>query len=112
MTVQILGHHKCNDTKKALRFFKERNIECLVKNVRDFPCSRGELENISRSIPAADLVDVESKLYKSGGYSYREFDPVSEIMEHPDLMKTPVVRCGKAATVGYQPETWVKWIAG
>jgi len=110
MVIQILGHNKSNDTKKALRFFKERNIECHLKDIREFPPSRGELENIARSISVAGLVDTEGKLYKSGGYSYREFDPIEEILEHPELLKTPVVRCGREAAAGYAPEIWVKWI--
>ena len=32
-----------------------------------------------------------------------------ELLEHPELFNTPIVRNGKEATVGYQPEVWVKW---
>jgi arsenate reductase-like glutaredoxin family protein len=32
-----------------------------------------------------------------------------KIFENPELMKTPVVRNGKLATVGYAPEIWEKW---
>ena len=32
-----------------------------------------------------------------------------KLFDLPELMKTPVVRNGKKATVGYCPEVWKKW---
>ena len=32
-----------------------------------------------------------------------------KVFDDPRLMKTPVVRNGKKATVGYQPEIWATW---
>ena len=32
-----------------------------------------------------------------------------KVFDDPRLMKTPVVRCGKKATLGYCPEVWEKW---
>jgi len=36
-------------------------------------------------------------------------DIETEILEHPLLLKTPIVRNGRQATVGYQPEVWKQW---
>lgn len=33
------------------------------------------------------------------------------LLNNPSLYKTPVVRNGKLATVGYQPEVWKTWEA-
>jgi arsenate reductase-like glutaredoxin family protein len=33
------------------------------------------------------------------------------LLEDPLLLKTPIVRNGKEATVGYAPETWAAWLA-
>ena len=32
-----------------------------------------------------------------------------KLMEMPKLYKTPIVRNGKQATVGYQPDVWKGW---
>ena len=32
-----------------------------------------------------------------------------KVFEDPKLMKTPIVRNGKKATVGYCPEIWDAW---
>jgi len=31
------------------------------------------------------------------------------VLENPTLLRTPIVRNGKQATVGYQPEQWKTW---
>ena len=32
-----------------------------------------------------------------------------KLFENQQLLKTPIVRNGRQATVGYQPEVWAKW---
>lgn len=36
-------------------------------------------------------------------------DKVEKVLENPTLLRTPIVRNGKQATVGYQPEQWKTW---
>ena len=38
-----------------------------------------------------------------------EEDKEEKLLENPKLFKTPIVRNGKKATVGYEPEIWNKW---
>ena len=33
----------------------------------------------------------------------------AQLLEHPELLRTPIVRNGRKATVGYCPETWAEW---
>jgi arsenate reductase-like glutaredoxin family protein len=68
--------------------------------------SPGELQSIAASIPSEDLIDTDSKLYKKKGMAYMEFDIIEELMENPALIKTPVVRFGKKAVLGFEPEQW------
>ena len=51
MNIQIFGTKKCNDTKKAERFFKERNIKFHFRDLAEKGISKGELNNISHKIP-------------------------------------------------------------
>ncbi len=110
MNIQIIGTKKCNSTKKAVRFFKERNIPFYFVDLNERELSPGELSAIIARIPASDLIDTESKLYKKKGYEYMEYDPMEEIMENNLLMRTPVVRNGKLVTVGYDGSTWKEWL--
>ena len=32
-----------------------------------------------------------------------------KLMEYPELFRTPIVRNGKEATVGYCPDVWANW---
>ena len=111
MTVQILGTRKSNDTKKALRFFSERRISYHFRDLSEKGLSRGELENISRSVDLQDIVDPESPQYKKRGMAYMDFDIAEEVLEDSLLIKMPVVRSGNKATVGYSPEEWKRWIS-
>ncbi len=36
-------------------------------------------------------------------------DRVETVLENPQILKTPIVRNGKQATVGYCPEIWKTW---
>ncbi|MCB0746228.1 MAG: ArsC family transcriptional regulator [Ignavibacteriae bacterium] len=109
MNIQIFGTKKCSDTKKAERFFKERNIQFHFRDLTEKGISKGELENISRAIGLDDLIDTESKQYKKRGMQFMVFNLEEELLEDPLLIKTPIVRNGKDATVGYTPDVWKKW---
>jgi arsenate reductase-like glutaredoxin family protein len=110
MTIQIFGTKKCKDTRKAVRFFKERGITPHQVDLNEKGISSGELSSIARSVGRDNLVDPESRAYKDKGMAYMEFDPEEEILENPLLLKTPVVRNGKDATIGLAMETWQAWI--
>ena len=36
-------------------------------------------------------------------------DKLEKLLADPRLLKTPIVRNGRQATVGYQPEVWKNW---
>ncbi len=110
MNIQIFGTRKCNNTKKAQRFFKERGIKFHFRDLTEKGLSNGELQNICRVIPLDDLIDTDSKQYKKKGMKYMVFDLEEELLEDPLLLKTPIVRNGKDATIGYQPDVWKEWI--
>lgn len=112
MGIQIIGTKKCRETQKTERYFKERGWEYHLVDLSQRALSSGELNSIARALGADELIDPESKLYKKKGMSYMDFDPVEELEEHPELMKTPVVRSGHKAVIGYEPELWKKMIEG
>jgi len=106
LSIQIIGTKKCRETQKTERYFKERGIDYYFVDLNQRALSSGELSSIVRAIGADELINAESKIYKKKGMAYMEFDPVEEIEEHPDLMKTPVVRDGHRAVLGFDPDAW------
>ena len=36
-------------------------------------------------------------------------DKLEKVLENPQVIKTPVVRNGRASTLGYQPDIWKVW---
>lgn len=110
MNIQIFGTKKCKDTQKAERFFKERRVSYHFRNLSEKGISKGELDNIKRSIPIEVLLDREGKQFKKRNLEYIVFNPEEELLNDALLFQTPIVRNGKIAALGYQPDIWKKWI--
>lgn len=109
MNIQIFGKPKCFDTRKAERYFKERRIKYQYIDLKKYGISRGELQAVLRAIPLEELIDSkhpDASLLTH--LAYRE-DQIEKIMEDSTLLKTPIVRNGKQATVGPQPNVWNSW---
>lgn len=112
MNVQIFGKTKCFDTKKAQRYFKERNIKVQFINLKEKSMSKGELTSVMQAVGGLDkLINPKAKdqdalpLIK---YIADE-DKFEKLLENQQVLLTPVVRNGKQATVGYQPDVWKNW---
>lgn len=112
MNVQIFGKPKCFDTKKAERYFKERRIPFQSVDLLKYGMSGGEFDSVLRAVGGIDHLieweagspEVELLRYLSDARQKED-----KVFDHPKLMKTPVVRNGKKATVGYCPEIWASW---
>lgn len=104
MTLQIIGTKKSKETQKAVRYCKERGIAFQMIDLRERELSPGELSSILRHVEAEELIDRESAYYKKHGYQYLDYEPVEEIMEHPELMSIPVIRSSKGAVIGFSTE--------
>lgn len=111
MNIQIFGVKKCFDTKKAERYFKERNIKYQFIDLNEKGLSKGELQSVRTSVELNELINKESKEYKTLNLASIRSSSIKEelLLAHPKLYKTPIVRNGKKATVGYQPDVWKEW---
>ncbi|MBQ7117932.1 MAG: ArsC family transcriptional regulator [Clostridia bacterium] len=113
MNIQIYGTNKCFDTKKAQRYFKERNIKFQFVDLSKFGMSKGEYQSIKRALGCKleDLVNEKSKKYDSSYIKYLASEEAKEekLLENQELFKTPIVRNGKKATLGFCPDEWKKW---
>lgn len=112
MNIQIFGKHKCFDTKKAERYFKERRINYQYVDLLRFGLSGKEFDAVLRGVGGIDnLIDWNSKSPDVTLMKYMDSTAAKEdkVFDDPSLMRTPIVRNGKQVTVGYCPEIWSNW---
>jgi len=112
VNIQIFGKSKCFDTKKAERYFKERRIKVQNIDLLKYGMSGGEFDSVLRAVGGIDnLIDWDSKHPDVTLMKYMDDQRAKEdkVFDNPALMRTPVVRNGKKATVGYAPEVWADW---
>jgi arsenate reductase-like glutaredoxin family protein len=110
MALQIFGTHKCPDTRKAERYFKERDIPYHFVDLADKGISPGELAVLRKALGAENLMDSSSKRYRDRGLAYMDFDVEEEILADPLLLRTPILRNGPQAVVGHDPAGWARLV--
>jgi arsenate reductase len=115
VNIQIFGTKKCADSRKTERFFKERGIRVQSIDLAQKGMSAGELRSVAARVGGAEqLIDRQGTRYLEKGLKYAApTGPRIEklLIDDPLLLRTPVVRDGARATVGYCPEVWQQWIA-
>ncbi|AHF10513.1 MULTISPECIES: arsenate reductase family protein [Dehalobacter] len=111
MNIQIFGIKKCFDTKKAERWFKERRIQYQLIDLEQKGLSKGELQSIKAAIGLNNLFNTGSKDYSRLNLNKISSSNVREelLLNNPSLYRTPIVRNGRQATVGYASEVWESW---
>ncbi|MDO9534118.1 MAG: arsenate reductase family protein [Bacillota bacterium] len=111
MNVQIYGIKRCFDTKKAERYFKERKIKFQFVDLTIKSLSKGELHSVKNAVGLSSLINSKSKDYKRLNMDRIFTASLKEeiLLNNPTLFRTPIVRNGKEATVGYEPEVWNRW---
>ncbi|MDR1216982.1 MAG: ArsC family transcriptional regulator [Oscillospiraceae bacterium] len=109
MNIQIFGKSKCFDTKKAERYFKERRIKYQSIDLLRYGMSRGEFGSVKAAVGLDAMTDADARGYELLKYLAYESAREEKLMEDPSLIKTPIVRNGRQATVGYRPDVWAGW---
>ena len=110
MNIQIFGRSKCFDTKKAERWFKERRIKFQSVDVRKYGMSLGELTSVKNAVGLEAMADPKHPDAVLLSYLAGDGAKLEKFFEDPSLLRTPVVRNGRQATVGFCPEVWETWI--
>ena len=109
MNIQIFGRNKCFDTKKAERYFKERRIKYQYVDLDRYGMSRRELESVRAAVGLEAMLNEKDPDYPLVQYLASDEAKLEKLFDCPWLIKTPVVRNGKQATVGCCPEVWKTW---
>lgn len=100
------------DTQKAERFFKERRVPYQRVDVLKYGVGRRELESVAAAVGLDALCDREAKAFRESVLCYTQDREtiLSGLVERPALLRLPIVRCGRLATVGYCPDVWEGWM--
>ena len=109
MNIQIFGRNKCFDTKKAERYFKERRIKYQFVDLPRYGMGRRELESVRAAVGLSELIDPKAPDFDLLKYMATDADRFERLLEYPDNIRTPIVRNGRKATVGFCPEVWKDW---
>lgn len=112
MNIQIFGTNKCFDTKKAMRYFKERNIKYQFIDMKEKGLSKGEYNSVKQAVGGIDkMLNRNSRNQDALALiQYISEDEKDEkVLENQAVLMTPIVRNGRQATVGYKPEIWKEW---
>ena len=109
MNIQIFGKSKCFETKKAERYFKERRVKYQSIDILKFGMSRGEFGSVKSAVGLSAMMNLEAKDAEILKYLAHDAAKEEKLYENPALIKTPIVRNGKKATVGYCPDVWKDW---
>ena len=101
-----------SDTRKAERFFKERGIKFQSVDLKEKGLSKGEFQSVLQAAGSIEaLIDPNCKdkdLLALIRYIAEE-DKAQKVFENQTVIKQPIVRNGRAATVGYAPDVWKNW---
>ncbi len=112
MNVQIFGTKKCNDTKKAERYFKERRIKYQFIDMKSKGMSKGEWDSVKKAVGGLTAMLDENcrdqELLTLMRYLSDEARE-EKAFENQHIIRTPIVRNGKAVTIGYEPDVWKNW---
>lgn len=112
MNIQIFGTKKCFDTKKAIRYFKERNIKAQFIDLKEKGLSKGEYTKVKQAVGGLDaMLDSKCKDQDTLARIHYAVDDEKDanVLANQQILKTPIVRNGAKATVGYVPEVWKTW---
>ena len=112
MNIQMYVSKKNFDVQKAERFFKERRITVQVMDLKKHKLDEREVQVMAKAGGLQNIIDREDKKVKEHPACYYNQDSLlmAAILETPWLLKSPIVRNGSKATVGYQPDMWEEWV--
>ena len=113
LEVQIFGTKKCQETRKALRFFAERRVTTHFVDLQVRAASPGELRRFAQKFGVAALVDRNGKRFAELGLRSAALSDerwLDRLANDPLLLRTPLTRCQQRLTIGAAEDTWKEWI--
>jgi arsenate reductase len=113
MDVQIFGVKNDADTRKALRFFKERRVKIHFVDFKVRGPSKGELRRFVQKFGTDGVLDRDSKRFRSLGLHTAHYGDdrwLDIAVDEPLILRLPLVRRQNQLTVGAAEAEWRTWV--
>ena len=95
MNIQIFGTSKCFDSKKAMRYFKERGIKYQWIDMKEKGLSKGEYTRVKQAVGGLDAM-LNQKCKDQDTLALIKYiadeDKDEKVLENQQVLKTPIVR--------------------
>ena len=112
MNIQIFGSTKSSDSRKAERYFKERRIKFQSIDLVKYGMSGGEFDSVLRAVGGIDAV-IDPKAKDADMVALVQYlaadQKFEKVLDNQQILREPIVRNGRQATVGYEPDVWKGW---
>jgi arsenate reductase-like glutaredoxin family protein len=107
--IQVFGREDSQDTRAALRFFKERRVVPHVVDLRRKPMAAGELKRFVERLGARALADTQGKVWRDTGLEHLRMDDAEladRLLRDQRLLRIPLVRAGNRFAAGRDEAAW------
>lgn len=113
--IQVFGREDHQDTRAALRFFRERRIELQFVDLRRKPMAARELQRFVERLGATALADTMGRAWTDGGLAYLRMSDAElgeRLLADQRLLRLPLVRVGNAFAAGRDEARWKALLTG
>ncbi len=113
--IQVFGREDHQDTRAALRFFKERRVEIQFVDLRRKLMAAGELRRFVERLGATAVADTNGRTWADAGFGYLKMTDVElgeRLLLDQRLLRLPLVRIGKGCAAGRDEAAWKALLAG
>ncbi|HSO28986.1 MAG TPA: ArsC/Spx/MgsR family protein [Candidatus Sulfomarinibacteraceae bacterium] len=112
--IQVFGREDSQETRAALRFFRERRIAVQFVDLRRKPIAAGELRRFVERLGAAALADTTGRIWVDAGLGHLRMDDLelaARLLADQRLLKLPLVRVGNGFAAGRDEAAWKALLA-
>ena len=112
--IQVFGREDSQETRAALRFFKERRLAVQLVDLRRKPMAAGELRRFVERLGAEALADTAGKAWTAAGLGYLRMTPdelAARLLADQQLLRLPLVRVANGVATGRDEAAWKALLA-
>ncbi len=110
MSVHMYGIKNCDTVRKARRWLTENDIEFDFQDIRDEPLSKKIWTEIVKHTKPDTLINTRGttwrKLSDDAKDTSTQTKTVALLIEHPTVMKRPLLIAGDNYHVGFKPDMY------